>query len=90
MRVRFCVFGCEVFAFEIVKDDVSDEYIAQLLASVNATEAVSESDTDGDKPTSKMGGGYIQNFERDVEPRFPEDRFGDHYIERPFGFVPLL
>jgi hypothetical protein len=89
MRIRFCVFGREVFACEVIRDDVTEESIAALVeslgGSVNQDDLVSDSDTNDADLTVEISGGHSHNFERDDRPLTPEDRYRYEWVDK-FGF----
>jgi hypothetical protein len=72
--VSFTVFGREVWAFECQQQDA-----AGVLA-----EAIAEYAEDQEEPA--MGGGSGHNFERDLAPVSPDDRYAPW--EDRFGFQP--
>lgn len=96
MRVyRLRLFGCEIASFEVDGDQVDitaamREAIEQLADDTeNNTEEHTEETTPDDTADPKVGGASSHNFERDMNPRYPEtENDCDSWITKPFGFAP--
>lgn len=86
MKFTLAVFGrLELLRVELTWGSPT-EALADLIAGLAQDPEGSE---DGDEDSTKIGGGQHLHSERDTDTRYPEDRYADHYIERPFGFQPV-
>lgn len=81
MRIRLTLRGREVLVLEWERQNAT-EVLADAIAELAAPEEEPESEED--EPT--MAGGSGHNFERDLTPVSPDDRYAP-WDDR-FGFQP--
>ena len=82
MKFIVTIFGSELFRVELIWGNPT-EALADLIAGLHDDSGDEE---EGDE--NEISGGQHLHSERDGNPRFPEDRYAEEYVDRPFGFVP--
>lgn len=66
---------------EICREDLTAADVAEIVAASTASGGAEAESSDA---THLVSG----QFERDHSGRFPEDKYSEDYVDRPFGFLP--